>query len=63
MSGAPVTGGARTGYAVVVPTLARRTLADCLAALAAATGPGPDEIVLVDDRPEPDADPRALEHP
>ncbi|MFG6295848.1 glycosyltransferase [Streptomyces rochei] len=63
MSGAPATGGARTGYAVVVPTLARRTLADCLAALAAATGPGPDEIVLVDDRPEPDADPRALEHP
>ncbi|MFC7999421.1 glycosyltransferase [Streptomyces rochei] len=63
MSGAPMTGGARTGYAVVVPTLARRTLADCLAALAAATGPGPDEIVLVDDRPEPDADPRALEHP
>ncbi|MCZ9350874.1 glycosyltransferase, partial [Streptomyces mutabilis] len=63
MSGAPVTGSPRTGYAVVVPTLARATLADCLAALAAATGPGPDEIVLVDDRPGPDADPRALEHP
>ncbi|MFC7881107.1 glycosyltransferase [Streptomyces sp. NPDC057376] len=63
MSGDPVTGGAMTGYAVVVPTLARATLADCLAALAAATGPGPDEIVLVDDRPGPDADPAALEHP
>ncbi|WP_073951305.1 glycosyltransferase [Streptomyces kebangsaanensis] len=48
-------------YAVVVPTLARGTLADCLAALAAATGPRPDEIVLVDDRPEPEPD--ALEHP
>ncbi|MFB6550981.1 glycosyltransferase [Streptomyces sp. NPDC056405] len=63
MSGAPATGGPRTGYAVVVPTLVRDTLADCLAALAAATGPGPDEIVLVDDRPGPDADPDALEHP
>jgi glycosyltransferase involved in cell wall biosynthesis len=63
MSGAPVTGGTRTGYAVVVPTLVRDTLADCLAALASATGPGPDEIVLVDDRPGPDADPAALEHP
>ncbi|MCG8965156.1 glycosyltransferase [Streptomyces sp. CL12-4] len=51
-----------TGYAVVVPTLARDTLADCLAALAAAHGPRPDEIVLVDDRPAPDADPAALEH-
>ncbi|MFJ8544741.1 glycosyltransferase [Streptomyces sp. NPDC093586] len=58
MSGAPM-----TGYAVVIPTLVRETLADCLAALAAATGPGPDEIVLVDDRPAPDADPAALEHP
>ncbi|WP_307835340.1 glycosyltransferase [Streptomyces adelaidensis] len=48
-----------TDYAVVIPTLARDTLADCLAALAAATGPKPREIVLVDDRP----DPGALEHP
>ncbi|MFH8220396.1 glycosyltransferase family 2 protein [Streptomyces sp. NPDC018057] len=47
-------------YAVVVPTLARDTLADCLAALAAAHGPRPDEIVLVDDRREPE--PGALEH-
>ncbi|MFI1167734.1 glycosyltransferase family 2 protein [Streptomyces sp. NPDC020801] len=52
---------ARPAYAVVIPTLAGDTLADCLAALAAATGPRPDEIVLVDDRPDPE--PGALEHP
>ncbi|WP_318214985.1 glycosyltransferase [Streptomyces sp. SCL15-6] len=57
-----MTGAPMTGYAVVVPTLARDTLADCLAALAAAHGPRPDEIVLVDDRAAPDADPAALEH-
>ncbi|MFF0589811.1 glycosyltransferase family 2 protein [Streptomyces sp. NPDC003781] len=62
MSTAPKAGGPRTGYAVVVPTLVRDTLADCLAALVAAHGPDPDEIVLVDDRPDPDADPGALEH-
>lgn len=50
-----------TAYAVVIPTLAEDTLADCLGALAAATGPGPREIVLVDDRPDPD--PGTLEHP
>ncbi|MDG9722816.1 glycosyltransferase family 2 protein [Streptomyces sp. DH41] len=49
-----------TAYAVVIPTLVRGTLADCLAALAAATGPKPEKIVLVDDRPEPDA--TALDH-
>ncbi|MFI2415471.1 glycosyltransferase [Streptomyces sp. NPDC018947] len=58
-----MTGAPRSGYAVVVPTLARDTLADCLAALAAAIGPPPDEIVIVDDRPAPDADPGALDHP
>ncbi|GAB2859709.1 glycosyltransferase [Streptomyces deserti] len=52
-----------TSYAVVIPTLARDTLADCLAALAAATGPRPEQIVLVDDRPDPEAEPGALEHP
>ncbi|MYS40778.1 glycosyltransferase, partial [Streptomyces sp. SID5998] len=36
-------------------------MADCLAALAAAHGPRPEEIVLVDDRPDPEPD--ALEHP
>ncbi len=50
-----------TSYAVVIPTLVRETLADCLAALAAATGPRPHEIVLVDDRPDPGPGP--LEHP
>lgn len=48
-------------YAVVIPTLASDTLADCLAALAAATGPRPEEIVLVDDRPE--REPGPLRHP
>ncbi|WP_149828393.1 glycosyltransferase family 2 protein [Streptomyces tailanensis] len=42
-------------YAVVVPTIGRACLADCLRALAAttATGPPPQEIVVVDDRPDP----------
>jgi glycosyltransferase involved in cell wall biosynthesis len=38
-------------YAVVVPTIGRPCLADCLRALAAADGPAPDEVVVVDDRP------------
>jgi glycosyltransferase involved in cell wall biosynthesis len=50
-----------TAYTVVIPTLVRDTLADCLAALAAAKGPKPAGIVLVDDRPDPE--PGALEHP
>ncbi|GAA3779853.1 glycosyltransferase family 2 protein [Streptomyces phyllanthi] len=50
-----------TPYAVVIPTLVRDTLADCLAALAAATGPAPAEIVVVDDRLEDGPGP--LEHP
>jgi hypothetical protein len=59
---AAVTGSAGSvPYAVVVPTLVRDTLADCLAALVAATGPAPQEIVLVDDRPDLDRGP--LEHP
>ncbi|GGZ32416.1 glycosyltransferase family 2 protein [Streptomyces poonensis] len=53
--------GTATAYAVVIPTLVRDTLAGCLAALAAADGTAPAEIVLVDDRPEPDD--TALEHP
>ncbi|MBL3803339.1 glycosyltransferase family 2 protein [Streptomyces sp. BRB081] len=40
-------------YAVVVPTIGRECLADCLAALATADGPPPVEVVVVDDRPEP----------
>ncbi|MEU6161655.1 glycosyltransferase [Streptomyces sp. NPDC047130] len=62
-AGAPGTAG-EPGYAVVVPTLVRDTLADCLASLVAAHGPKPSEIVLVDDRPAPaNEDREALEHP
>uniref|UniRef100_UPI0015866FB9 glycosyltransferase n=1 Tax=Streptomyces sp. TRM64462 TaxID=2741726 RepID=UPI0015866FB9 len=43
-------------YAVVVPTVGRPCLADCLAALAASRGPEPARIVVVDDRP-PDGQP------
>jgi histidinol-phosphate phosphatase family protein len=45
------------GYSVVIPTLGRPCLADCLAALHAGTGPMPARIVLVDDRPEPADEP------
>jgi glycosyltransferase involved in cell wall biosynthesis len=40
-----------TPYAVIVPTIGRPCLADCLAALAASEGPEPNRIVIVDDRP------------
>jgi histidinol-phosphate phosphatase family protein len=43
-------GGARDSYCVVIPTLGRSCLTDCLAALAAADGPLPQQVVLVDDR-------------
>ncbi|MEU2335412.1 glycosyltransferase [Streptomyces sp. NPDC006654] len=42
-------------YSVVVPTIGRACLADCLRALDAATGHPPEEIVVVDDRPDPAA--------
>ncbi|MFI9237578.1 glycosyltransferase family 2 protein [Streptomyces sp. NPDC053079] len=38
-------------YAVVIPTVGRACLADCLAALARSVGPPPREVVVVDDRP------------
>ncbi|MFD3355551.1 glycosyltransferase family 2 protein [Streptomyces fradiae] len=38
-------------YAVVVPTVGRPCLADCLAALATSEGPAPHRVVVVDDRP------------
>jgi HAD superfamily hydrolase (TIGR01662 family) len=38
-------------YSVVIPTLGRPCLTACLAALAAANGPVPERVVLVDDRP------------
>ncbi|MEV5145592.1 glycosyltransferase [Streptomyces sp. NPDC052727] len=43
-------------YTVVVPTIGRPCLADCLRALAAADGHPPHEVVVVDDRPAPDGD-------
>jgi len=39
-------------YSVVIPTIGRPCLRDCLAALSAATGPAPELVVVVDDRPE-----------
>jgi HAD superfamily hydrolase (TIGR01662 family) len=38
-------------YAVVIPTVGRACLADCLAALEDSSGPAPEEVVVVDDRP------------
>jgi histidinol-phosphate phosphatase family protein len=38
-------------YSVVIPTIGRSCLGRCLAGLAAARGPAPDQVVLVDDRP------------
>ncbi|MCG0069062.1 MULTISPECIES: glycosyltransferase family 2 protein [Streptomyces] len=43
-------------YTVVVPTIGRPCLAECLRALAAADGHPPHEVVVVDDRPAPDGD-------
>ncbi|MGK5543877.1 glycosyltransferase family 2 protein [Streptomyces sp. URMC 127] len=40
-------------YAVVIPTLGRPCLDDCLAALARSVGPAPREVVVVHDRPGP----------
>jgi HAD superfamily hydrolase (TIGR01662 family) len=40
-----------TSYSVVIPTIGRPCLADCLRALAAAAGPRPDQVLVVDDRP------------
>ncbi|MGV9241931.1 glycosyltransferase family 2 protein, partial [Streptomyces nigra] len=45
---------AAPAYSVVIPTIGRPCLADCLRALAAADGHPPEEIVVVDDRPEAD---------
>lgn len=41
---------ALAGYVVVIPTLGRPCLQDCLDALAAAEGPRPRQVVLADDR-------------
>lgn len=50
-------------YAVVVPTLGRPSLQVCLGALAAATGPSPLAVVVVDDRPGDDRRPLPLQVP
>ncbi|MFF5126708.1 glycosyltransferase family 2 protein [Streptomyces syringium] len=44
-------------YAVVIPTLGRPSLTDCLRALDRGQGPRPARIVLVDDRPLEDCTP------
>ncbi|GAA2406344.1 glycosyltransferase [Streptomyces glaucosporus] len=44
---------AATDYSVVIPTVGRPCLADCLRALGESLGPEPREIVVVDDRPQP----------
>ncbi|MFD8391333.1 glycosyltransferase family 2 protein [Streptomyces sp. NPDC059680] len=43
-------------YTVVVPTIGRPCLVECLRALAAAEGHPPHEVIVVDDRPECDGD-------
>jgi glycosyltransferase involved in cell wall biosynthesis len=50
---APDTSATALAYAVVIPTIGRPCLADCLRALATADGPAPEEVVVVDDRPAP----------
>jgi HAD superfamily hydrolase (TIGR01662 family) len=42
-----------TYYSIVIPTLGRLSLGRCLAALSAAHGPAPQQVVVVDDRPPP----------
>ncbi len=39
-----------SGFSVVIPTLGRSSLQRCLDALAAAEGPLPDRVIVVDDR-------------
>jgi cellulose synthase/poly-beta-1,6-N-acetylglucosamine synthase-like glycosyltransferase len=51
--------GGTPAYSVVVPTLARPCLADCLAALAAAGSPEPAEVIVVVDLPGGAVSPRA----
>ncbi|MEE1927023.1 glycosyltransferase [Streptomyces sp. TRM 70351] len=50
MSGAT---GDGAGYAVVIPTVGRPCLTECLRALAASAGPPPERLIVVDDRPAP----------
>lgn len=50
-------------YAVVIPTIGRPSVTVCLAALAAAEGPPPERVILVDDRPLTDCEPLAVTLP
>ena len=50
-SGAGDFGRTVISYSVVIPTIGRPCLRDCLAALGAASGPAPEQVVVVDDRP------------
>lgn len=43
-------------YTVVIPTIGRSRLADLLDTVLHATGPAPDEVIVVDDRPQPDSE-------
>lgn len=54
---------AENGYLVVIPTLGRPSLSQCLRALADAEGPAPQRVVLVDDRPLDDCRPLPVEIP
>src|SRR5947209_5579893 len=49
-------------YAIVIPTIGRPSLQCCLDALATASGPLPELVVVVDDRPDT-PDPLPLEVP
>lgn len=55
--------GTAPEYAVVVPTLGRPSLSATLRALAAADGPPPRRVVLVDDRPAHECGPLPVEVP
>ncbi|WP_069811880.1 glycosyltransferase family 2 protein [Streptomyces sp. TP-A0874] len=46
-------GTPENAYSVVVPTVGRDCLAECLWALGLSGGPPPREVVVVDDRPDP----------
>ncbi|MGD9483261.1 glycosyltransferase [Streptomyces sp. TRM70308] len=48
-------------YAVVIPTVGRPCLAECLRALAGSAGPAPMEVILVDDRRDPSGEPPGLD--
>ncbi|GGP72063.1 glycosyltransferase family 2 protein [Saccharothrix coeruleofusca] len=49
-------------YAVVIPTMGRASLTVVLDALHEGSGPPPREIIVVDDRPDPDAAPLPATH-